>query len=528
MRHRILHGLGGALAAAILTMAIPASAADLSIGISTDNSAMDPHFHNLTPNIMVTAHMFESLVAFDPEQKPGPGLAVSWKTIDPLTWEFELRKGVKWHDGSDFTAEDVKFTMERIPTVPNSPSSFSIYIRQIKEVIVKGPHTVQFKTDAPYPLMPNELAAVPIISKKNGTGATTEDYNSGKATIGTGPYKLVEWKRGDRVIFEKNSSYWGGAEPWDKVTIRYLTNDAARVAALLAGDVQVIDVVPTADIAKLKQNKDVALATAISNRLIYLHMDQHRQTNSPFVTDKAGKPLEKNPLLDRRVRQAMSRALNREAIVSRVMEGQAIAAGQLLPESFFGTSKNLPVEKFDPEGAKKLLAEAGYPDGFGITLHTPNNRYVNDEQTAQAVAQMLTRVGIATKVDAMPSNIFFSRGSKLEFSFLLAGWGAGSGEVSSPLKSLLGSFDAKKGYGPSNRGRYSNAELDAMIDKALATVDDAERAALLAKASEMGVRDYGVLPLHYNVNTWGTRAGLTYTPRTDERTLAMSVRPARK
>lgn len=289
---------------------------------------------------------------------------MSWKTVDPLTWEFELRKGVKWHDGSDFTAEDVKFTMERIPNVPNSPSSFSIYIRQIKEVIVKGPHTVQFKTETPYPLMPNELAAVPIISKKNGTGATTEDYNSGKAAIGTGPYKLVEWKRGDRVIFEKNPAYWGGVEPWDKVTIRYLTNDAARVAALLAGDVQVIDVVPTADIAKLSKNKDVKLATAVSNRLMYLHMDQHREANSPFVTDKSGKPLEKNPLMDRRVRQAISKAINREAIVSRVMEGQAIAAGQLLPETFFGTSKNLPVEKFDAEGAKKLLAEAGYPDGF--------------------------------------------------------------------------------------------------------------------------------------------------------------------
>lgn len=527
MRHEMIRASRAALAAAAMVIALPAWAADLNIGISTDNSAMDPHFHNLTPNIMVTTHMFESLVAFDPEQKPGPGLAVSWKTVDPLTWEFELRKGVKWHDGSDFTAEDVKFTMERIPNVPNSPSSFAIYIRQIKEVVVKGPHTIQFKTDTPYPLMPNELAAVPIISKKNGTGASTEDYNSGKAAIGTGPYKLLEWKRGDRVIFEKNASYWGGVEPWDKVTIRYLTNDAARVAALLAGDVHVIDVVPTADIAKLSKNKDVKLATAVSNRLMYLHMDQHRATNSPFVTDKAGKPLEKNPLMDGRVRQAISKAINREAIVSRVMEGQAIAAGQLLPESFFGTSKNLPVEKYDVEGAKKLLAEAGYPDGFGITLHTPNNRYVNDEQIAQAVAQMLSRIGIATKVDAMPSNIFFSRGSKLEFSLLLAGWGAGSGEVSSPLKSLLGTFDSAKGYGPSNRGRYSNKELDAMIGKALSTVNDGERGALLAKASEMGIRDYGVIPLHYNVNTWGTRAGLVYVPRADERTLAMSVRPAK-
>lgn len=527
MRHEMIRASRAAIAAATMAMALPAWAADLSIGISTDNSAMDPHFHALTPNIMVTSHMFQALVDFDPNQKPIPGLATGWKVVDPLTWEFQLRKGVKWHDGSEFTAEDVKFSIERVPNVPNSPASFSVYTKQIKEIVVKDPHTILFKTETPYPLMPTDLASIMIVSKKNGTGATTEDYNSGKATIGTGPYKFVEWKRGDRVILAKNPDYWGGVEPWDKVTIRYLTNDAARVAALLAGDVQAIDVVPTADMAKLGQNKDVKLATAVSNRLMYMHMDTGRDTNSPFVTDKAGKPLEKNPLKDKRVREAISKAVNRDGIVSRVMEGQGIAAGQFLPDQFFGTSRNLPAEKTDVEGAKKLLAAAGYPDGFGITLHAPNNRYVNDEQMAQAIAQMLTRIGIAAKVEAMPANIFFTRGSKQEFSLLLAGWGAGSGEASSSLKALVGTFDPKKGMGVANRGRYSNTDLDNLIDKALLTVDDAERGKLLAQASEMAMKDYGVIPILYNVNTWGTRAGLVYTPRTDERTLAMSVRPVK-
>src|SRR5690606_17172852 len=189
---------------------------------------------------------------------------------------------------------------------------------------------------------------------------------------------------------------------------------------------------------------------------------------SPFVTDKAGKPLDRNPLKDVRVRRAMSKAINRQAIVERVMEGLAVPAGQLLPEGMFGTSTRLKPEPYDPDGAKKLLAEAGYPDGFGLTIHSPNNRYVNDEQIAQAVAQMLTRVGIQTKVEAMPANVYFSRGSKLEFSFLLVGWGSDTGEVSSPLKSLLATYSKEKGMGSANRGRYSNPKMDKLLEQGLA------------------------------------------------------------
>jgi peptide/nickel transport system substrate-binding protein len=221
----------------------------------------------------------------------------------------------------------------------------------------------------------------------------------------------------------------------------------------------------------------------------------------------------------------MSKAINRPALVERVMEGAAVTSGQLMPEKFFGYVPALKPEQYDPEGARKLLAEAGYPDGFGLTLHAPNNRYVNDEQIAQAVAQMLSRVGIATRVDAMPSAVYFTRGSKLEFSFMLVGWGAETMEASSPLKALLATFNAARGMGAANRGRYSNPRMDTVLDQALATVDDARREKLLQQATEIGVGDLGILPLYHQHNLWAARRGIVYEARADERTFAHEFRP---
>jgi peptide/nickel transport system substrate-binding protein len=391
-------------------------------------------------------------------------------------------------------------------------------------MIVVDPYTIRFRTPAPYPLMPTDMGTIFIISSKVAKGAATEDFNSGKAAIGTGPFKFVRYARGDRIELARFDAYWGTRPAWDKVTFRVIASDPSRVASLLAGDVRAVENVPTADLAKLAMNPEISLYRTISNRLMYLHMDSNRD-NSPFITDKAGRPLDKNPLKDARVRRAMSKAINRPAIVERVMEGAAVAAGQLMPEGMFGHTPALKVEPFDPEGAKKLLAEAGYPDGFGVTLHAPNNRYVNDEQIAQAVAQMLTRIGIQTRVDAMPAAVFFSRGTKLEFSFLLAGWGADTAEASSPLKALLATFSKDKGLGQANRGRYSNPKMDAVLEAGLFTVDDAKRQKLFQQATEIAMGDMGIIPLYHQVNLWGTRKGITYTPRTDERTLAHEFRP---
>ncbi len=499
-------------------------AQSITIGLGGDITAFDPHYHNVGPNNAATAHVFERLVQMDERQRLVPGLALSWKPIDDLNWEFKLRRGVKWHDGSEFTAEDALFSFDRVPKVPNSPSSFSTYVRPIKLAKAVDAYTLLLTTEKPHPLLPNDLTTVSIVSKKAATGASTEDFNNGKATIGTGPYKFVRFAKGDRVELVRNDAWWGGKTPWEKATLRILTNDPARVAALLAGDIQAIENVPTADMTRLKNDKALAISRVGSNRLIYLHLDSNRDA-SPFVTDKQGKALAKNPLKDARVRKAISLALNRDAIVSRVMEGEAVAAGQPLPDGYPGTSKNLKPDKFDAAQAKKLLAEAGYSDGFGITIHAPNNRYVNDEQIAQAVAQMLTRAGIATKVEAMPSSVFFTRATKLDFSLMLLGWSAGSGEMSDSLRPLLGTFDAKKGWGNANRGRYSNGKFDAMLDDALVTINDAKREALLARATEIAMADQGIVPLHFQMNTWAAKKQLTYTPRTDEYTLAWMFKP---
>jgi len=512
-----------ALAAA--AFALPLHAANLTIGLGTDVTATDPHYHNLTPNNNVASHIFGYLVERDDKSQPIAGLATEWKTVDPTTWEFKLRKGVKFHDGSEFTAADVVASIERVPKVPNSPSPFTAYTKQITKIEIVDPYTIRFKTAQPYPLMPSDMSQIAIINKQYA-GASTDDFNSGKAAIGTGPYKLARFTKGDRLELVRNDAWWGGKTPWDKVTLRILTQDAARVAALLSGDVQVIENVPTADVARLKGDKKLAIYRGISDRLMYVHMDSDRAI-TPTVTAKDGKPLDKNPLKDARVRKALSKMINRPAIVDRVMEGEAIPAGQLVPDFLFGATKNLKVEAFDPEGAKKLLAAAGYPEGFEITLYATNNRYVNDAKIAQAIAQMWTRGGVPTKVIAMPSATFFPQATDLKFSVLLAGWSTGTGESSSSLKALLMTFNKDKGYGTANRGRYSNTKVDALTEDALQIVDDVKRETYLQRAAELAIGDTGLIPLHFQVSLWATRDGITYVPRVDEQTQAWKFLPSK-
>jgi peptide/nickel transport system substrate-binding protein len=510
---------------AALALSINAGlAAELSIALGADVTSIDPHFHNLTPNNNVGGHIFEPLVTKDARGKLTPGLAESWRTVDDLTWEFRLRKGVKFHDGSEFSAADVAFTLDRVPTVPNSPSPFTTYSKQITEKVIVDPHTIRLKTAMPYPLMPNDMGTILIVSGKAAKGASTDDFNSGKAAIGTGPFKFVRWQKGDRIELARHDAYWGPKPAWDKVTFRIITSDPTRVAALMAGDVRAIDNVPTADLARVSKDPGLSLYRVVSHRVMYLHLDSSRD-KSPFVTDKAGRPLERNPLKDVRVRRALSRAINRQALVDRVMEGAARPTGQLMPEGMFGYTPALKPEPYDPDGAKKLLAEAGYPNGFGLTLHGPNNRYVNDEQIAQAIAQMLTRVGVATRVETMPSSVYFSRANKLEFSLILVGWGSDTAEASSPLKALLATYSKEKGMGQANRGRYSNPKVDAALEQALATVDDARREKLLQQATEIAMTDLGIVPLYHQENLWATRKGVGYAPRADERTFAHEFRP---
>ncbi|MGI9384718.1 MAG: ABC transporter substrate-binding protein [Methyloligellaceae bacterium] len=513
-----------------LNAAVPASAQKLIIGLGTEPTSIDPHYHNLGPNNQIAAHLFSRLIEQDEKQRLQPGLATSWKPISDTTWEFKLRKGVKFHDGTPFTADDVLFTMERGANHPNAKSSFKLYThgggKKFKKI---DDHTIHVTTPRAYPLMPVDLSNVHIVSKK-AEGKWEGEFNNGNFAHGTGPYKFVRWVKGEVLEFERNEDFHGKKPHWKNVLIKPIKSPPSRLAALLAGDVDFIDQVPTVDIERLKKNPKVTLSQGVSNRVIYLHTDQHRDP-SPYVKGADGKDI-KNPFKDVRVRKAISKAINRDAIVERVMEGVAIKAGQLLPEGFFGRSTKLKPDTYDPAAAKKLLAEAGYPNGFVTTLHGPNNRYINDAKIVEAIAQMLTAIGIKTTPDTMPKSVYFKRAKNKgpakppEFSFVLVGWGSGTGEPSSPLRSLLATYSKEKGWGSSNRGLHSNPKMDKVLGDALATVDDKERAKLLARATEIGIgEDMGIIPLHYQVNTWASKKGLKYVPRTDERTAAWQVLP---
>ena len=510
---------------AALILATASAAADLTIGLGADVTSMDPHVLNASPNNSIGEQVFDTLVRRDPRQRFVPGLAESWRTVDDTTWEFKLRRGVKFHNGADFTAEDVVFSLERPSTLKGVPGGFTVFTQAIREKIIVDPYTLRLKTAAPYPNMPSDMSSVIIVSKRVAQDATSADFDAGKAAVGTGPWKLVRFAKGDRIELARNETYWGPRPAWDKVTLRLITSDPSRIAALLAGDVHVIEVVPPSDYAKLRTNGAITIFSAPSNRMIFFHLDSSRD-KSPFVTDKAGAPLDQNPLKDARVRRAISKAINRQAIAERVMEGLALPAGQFVPDGFFGFSPALKPEPFDPDGARKLLAEAGYPDGFGLTLHGPNNRYVNDEQVVQAVAQMLNRIGIVTKVEVLPFSVYVTRARKYDFSAALLGWGVSTGEVSYPLRSLVATVSAEKGLGTWNWSRYSNPKMDALLEQGLAIVDNAKREKILQAAAELAIRDQAVVPLHYQVNTWAARKGYTYTPRTDERTYAHEVKPA--
>jgi peptide/nickel transport system substrate-binding protein len=505
-----------------------AQADHLRIGLASEPSSVDPHFHNLTPNNALARHFFGTLVEQDHEQKLRPGLAESWRAESETSWIFNLRRGVTWHDGSPFTADDVLYTFSRAPNVPRSPSGFGGFLRGRTAEKVDN-HTLRIRTQGPDPLLTNHLSSVCIIKASLGPNVTTDDFNSGRAAIGTGPYRLVEFVPGSRVVAQRNDAFWGQREPWSRVTFSFLRADPSRVSALLAGDVDVIEVVPTADVARIRQDQRLTVASGLSARVIYFHMDQFRD-NSPFIRDTNGQPMNRNPLKDLRVRQALSIGLNRQAIVERVMEGEAQAAGQLLAPGFFGTSPNLPVPEFNPNRARQLLAEAGYPNGFRMTMHGPIGRYTNDTKIIEAAAQMYARIGIQATVETIPQAAFFSRAStgangEPEFSFILVGWGASTGETSESLRGLVATFNRETGMGAANRGRYSNPQVDRLLEQAFRTVNDEAREQLLRQGMEVAVRDLGVIPIHYPLNTWAGRRGLRLQSRTDEYTLAMSVRP---
>jgi peptide/nickel transport system substrate-binding protein len=301
-----------------------------------------------------------------------------------------------------------------------------------------------------------------------------------------------------------------------------MPNDPVRTAALLAGELDVIEHAPPADREKLLKNNKLRIDQTTSWRTLFLHLDQFRATPLT-VTDTAGKPLGRNPFMDIRVRRAMSMAINRNALTERVMEKLAVPAANIVSPGVFGHNAQLKPEAYDPDGAKKLLTEAGYPNGFGITLSGPNNRYINDEQILQAVAQMFTRIGIQTKVEALPLSVYFPKARKDETSVSLLGWGSFSGDLA--LRSLLATVNPERGWGSWNWGKSSNTKLDQLLTQAFATTEPRAREALVRDAMAVAMSNVPVIPLHHQVVAWAMRSDLAYVARTDEFTFAHLFKP---
>lgn len=503
-----------------------AVARDLTVALKTEPSSLDPQYHALTPNNQIAQTIFDTLVMTDGDLKPMPSLAESW-TSEGNTWTFKLRSGVKFSDGSPFTADDVVFSYARAGKVPNSPSPFTIYLQKVEKVEAVDPLTVRITTSQPFPLLISNLANLPILSAKAAAGSaaegkTTAELNNGDGLVGTGPYKFVSWKRGAELVLDRNPHYWGKAPAWDKVTYRPLSSAAARVAALLSGGVDVIEDPPTDDLPRLKKEAGLNIVEKPSARIIYVALDQHGE-KTPGITGA-----DKNPLLDKRVREALSLSIDRHALVERIMGGVGQPAGQLLPSTMLGASKALAqAPKVDVEKAKKLLTEAGYPNGFTMQLGSPNGRYINDSRVAQTIASMWSRIGVKTTVEAAAPPVFFKNRDSYAYSAYLAGWSVSTGEMSNALNALLVTPDPKKGVGTTNRSRYSNPEMDKLVEEAGVIMDDKVRGEKLAQASEMAMKDYAMIPVHFELSTWGMKKGLNYKGRADQMTLVQDFTEAK-
>lgn len=512
------------LAATLLASALaaPASAETLTMGIKLGPSSMDPHFRYAGETDNTLEHLYWRLIRENPTKGMEPGLAASWRLVDPLTWEFSLRPEATFSDGSPVTADDVAFSLARVPRIEGSPGSYVIFTRAVAGVDVVDPRTVRIRTREPYPFVPVDMARIFIVPKSLGEGIRTADFNAARAPVFSGPWKLESWRPGEVMELVPNPHWWGERSPWTRVSIRTISNDTARTAALLSGAVQAIDEVSLTDLGRLRTDARVSVTQIAGSRVMYVAMDMDRDA-SPHLRDRSGAPMTTNPLKDVRVRRALSHAINRDLLVERVLEGAATPAANLLPDGAPGLSPNLRPVAFDPERARTLLAEAGYREGFRVTLHATNDRYPNDDKVAQAIAQMWARIGIQTEVALLPNAAFFPAASRQEFSVMAAQYG--TSDISTMYRALVHTYDRAAGLGSANRTRHSSPDADALVRQALTEMDDEKRNALFARASEIALdRDMAIILGYYPSYIFAATGGLTVTPYNDGRFLAHAIR----
>ncbi|MBS7705470.1 ABC transporter substrate-binding protein [Chelatococcus asaccharovorans] len=493
-----LHTIRAIFLLLILGCPIQGFSQELRVGVQVGPTTLDPHFFNYFANIGNLGNIYEALVTEDREGKIQPQLATSWETVTPTEWLFHLREGVKFHNGAAFGAQDVAFSIARTKTVQGSPGSFVTFTAQIKAVEVIGPLTLKITTFSPAPYFLFDLARVFIVSA-GSSAASTAEYNQGTAAIGTGPFRSASWSQNAEWMLQRNDAWWGAAPPWASVRVRIIPNDAARVAALLAKDVDLIDRVPSSDMARLEASKQFAVSSRPGLEVFVLNIDTQRET-SPFARAPTSGQT-KNPLREPAIRRALSLAINRKLLVDRVFEQSAVPAFEL---SDVGDQERtgLAPQDYDPVQAKALLAEGGFPDGFELTLHGFSGVIAGDVQLIQGVAQFFSRVGVKTRVETMPPTVLFPGASRGEWSIYLTG--STTPYAIAPYKFFVMTPNPDKGYGSGNRLRFSNDRLDDVLSKALVTMDATERLGLIKQAATL-VRELApVIPLFHPVYSWAS------------------------
>lgn len=508
---------------ALLAAAPAVMAQDLMIGLRAGPDSIDPHWSTLGSQAEALRHVFDTLVDVDDKLQLKPGLAVSWEAIDDTTWEFKMREGVKFHDGSDFDAEDVKFSIERIPEV-TGPMPMTLYTKYVESVEVVDPMTLRVTTKGMAPSLPNDFTRLFVVPTETGMEARNEEFNSGEKAIGTGPYSFVSWQPKGDLVLKRNADYWDGAPAWENVTRREIADDAARVAALKSGQVDMINYVPATDYLSMKN--DSSLETFVSDSIYILNIAPSVKDEEPQPIKVNGVEVDGNPLQDLRVRKALDLAINREVLVNVVLEGLGKPANQLMPEGFFGYTDKLGAREYDIEQAKALLTEAGYPDGFEIDFTCTNNRVPGDAVVCEALAQMWSRLGLKVNAQALNGTVYFPAAAREEYTMTMSAWGTLTGEAAYTYGALTHTKDAEKGFGNFNRSGYSNPEFDKVFGEGSQTLDPEARKKLYEEASYIVMEDRALIPTVILQTVWAAKADtLDMLPRVDQETRAYAITP---
>jgi peptide/nickel transport system substrate-binding protein len=499
-----------AAAAALAMAAGGAGAVTLKIGNQGDALSMDPHSLNESLQISVDENVYEPLVTRGRDYKLAPALATSWKQTSPTVWHFELRKGVQFHDGTPFTADDVIFSYER---AKSDGSDMKTYVGPIKEIKKLNDHSIDIVTNQPFPILPELFTHFDIMSKKwceQNQATRPVDRRKGIENAasfranGTGPYRLRERQPNVRTTFVRNGNYWGKIEGnVDEVIFNVISNEATRVAALVSGEIDIMEPVPVQNVDQLKANPNLKVLQGPELRIIFLGMDQKR--DELLFSNVKGK----NPFKDKRVRQAFYQAIDIEGIKRSVMRGASNPIAEMWPEQVNGfapdLNKRLP---YDPEAAKKLLAEAGYPQGFEVTMNCPNDRYVNDAAICQAVSANLARVGVKINLQAETKGTYFPKILRRDTSFYMLGWTSSTVDAHNVLYAIM-STPGEGGRGQFNLGAYSNPKLDDLTAKIGVETDQKKRNEMIHEAIKIHEDDIGHIPLHQQYLNWAMKKNVS-------------------